>query len=105
MIRIEDKKYYRCDGVKPSKSRRIRRQQCKSRRVLRPVCARRPWCKIRRAKEGSMAASTALWSVVDVESFINEYYVAWSGTDEGRIMSYYAENVALQIPGALLEGK
>src|SRR5262245_15842390 len=52
-----------------------------------------------------MAASTALWSVVDVESFINEYYVAWSGTDEGRIMSYYAENVSLQIPGALLEGK
>jgi steroid delta-isomerase-like uncharacterized protein len=52
-----------------------------------------------------MAASTAPWSAVDVESFINEYYGAWSGTDEDRIMSYYAENVVLQIPGILMEGK
>jgi steroid delta-isomerase-like uncharacterized protein len=52
-----------------------------------------------------MTASTALRSVLDVESFINEYYDAWSGTDEDRIMSYYAENVALQIPGTLMEGK
>ncbi len=52
-----------------------------------------------------MAASTLLWSAVDVESFINEYYGAWSGTDEDLIMSYYAENVVLQIPGALMEGK
>ena len=52
-----------------------------------------------------MAASTAIWSVIDVESFINEYYGAWSGTDEDRILSYYADNVALQIPGALMEGK
>ena len=52
-----------------------------------------------------MAASTALWSAVDVESFIYEYYDAWSGTDEDRIMSYYAEDVVLQIPGTLMEGK
>lgn len=52
-----------------------------------------------------MAASTALDSVTDVQSFINEYFGAWQGTDEERIMSYYAENVALQIPGALMEGK
>jgi len=52
-----------------------------------------------------MAASTPLWSVVDVESFINEYYDAWSGTDEDLIMSYYAENVVLQIPGTLMQGK
>ena len=50
-------------------------------------------------------ASTALGSVVDVESFINEYFGAWQETDEERIMSYYAENVALQIPGTLVEGK
>src|SRR5215813_3336914 len=54
---------------------------------------------------GSMAASTAPWTVVDVESFIKEYYDAWGGTDEDRIMSYYAENVVLQIPGLLMEGK
>jgi PAS domain S-box-containing protein len=52
-----------------------------------------------------MAPSTALGSVFDVESFINEYYDAWGGTDEDRIMSYYAENVVLQIPGTLMEGK
>src|SRR5215471_6121 len=51
-----------------------------------------------------MAASPALWSAVDVEAFINEYYDAWGGTDEDRIMSYYAENVVLQIPGTLMEG-
>ncbi|HTK42543.1 MAG TPA: PAS domain-containing protein [Gemmatimonadales bacterium] len=52
-----------------------------------------------------MAASTALRSAFDVASFINEYYGAWGGTDEDRIMSYYAENVVLQIPGALMKGK
>ena len=52
-----------------------------------------------------MAASTSSWSVVEVELFITEYYGAWSGMDEDLIMSYYAENVVLQIPGTLLEGK
>ena len=52
-----------------------------------------------------MPDSTALWSVADVESFIHGYYDAWSGTDEDRIMSFYAEDVVLQIPGTLMEGK
>jgi PAS domain S-box-containing protein len=52
-----------------------------------------------------MAASTTLGAACDVESFINEYYGAWSGTDEDLIMSYYSENVVLQIPGTLMEGK
>ena len=34
-----------------------------------------------------------------------EYYAAWGGTDEDRIMSYYAENVTVQIPGSLMQGK
>src|SRR6185295_10320196 len=54
---------------------------------------------------GSMAASTAPWTVVEVESFIKEYYDAWGGTDEDRIMSYYADDVSLQIPGALMQGQ
>jgi PAS domain S-box-containing protein len=57
------------------------------------------------SKEGSMAASTALESAFNVESFIREYYNAWSGADEDHVMSYYAENVVLQIPGARMEGK
>ena len=52
-----------------------------------------------------MAASSTPESVFDVEAFIKEYYDAWSGTDLDRIMSYYSENVVLQIPGTLMEGK
>ena len=48
--------------------------------------------------------STALDSAFDVESFIDEYYDAWSGTDLDRIMSYYSDDVVLQIPGLLMEG-
>ena len=49
--------------------------------------------------------STAPDSAFDVESFIHEYYDAWSGTDLDRIMSYYSDDVVLQIPGLLMEGK
>ena len=52
-----------------------------------------------------MTASLELGAVADVASFINEYYDAWEGADEDRIMSYYADDVVLQIPGALMEGK
>jgi PAS domain S-box-containing protein len=52
-----------------------------------------------------MAASKAVESAFDVESFIHEYYDAWSGTDLDRIMSYYTDDVVLQIPGLLMEGK
>ena len=37
-------------------------------------------------------------------SFVVEYYAAWSGTDEDRIMSYYAENVTIQFPGSFMQG-
>jgi hypothetical protein len=56
-------------------------------------------------KEASKAASTGLAPGFDVESFIHEYYEAWGGTDLDRIMSYYSEDVVLQIPGLLMEGK
>ena len=52
-----------------------------------------------------MPVSPAIQSVFDVESFINEYYDAWSGTDLDRIMSYYAEDIVLQIPGLVMRGK
>ena len=51
-----------------------------------------------------MAASPALRTIVDVESFMVEYYAAWGGTDEDRIMSYYADDVTVQIPGSLMQG-
>src|SRR5262245_15677203 len=51
-----------------------------------------------------MATVTALRSLDDIESFMVEYYVAWGGTDEARIMSYYTENVTIQIPGSFMQG-
>src|SRR5262245_12163094 len=41
----------------------------------------------------------------DVESFIRDYYAAWQGTDEDRIMSFYSDDVTVQIPGFLMQGK
>jgi hypothetical protein len=52
-----------------------------------------------------MAVATALRSVVDIESFMVEYYAAWGGMDEDRIMSYYADDLTVQIPGSLMQGK
>src|SRR5262245_57123191 len=55
--------------------------------------------------ELAMATVTALRSLDDIESFMIEYYAAWGGTDEDRIMSYYAEDVTIQIPGSLMQGQ
>src|SRR5262245_43464103 len=52
-----------------------------------------------------MTVSTAIRSAADIESFINQYFGAWQGTDEDRIMSFYAENVTVQIPGILMQGR
>jgi steroid delta-isomerase-like uncharacterized protein len=50
-------------------------------------------------------ASDAIVSTTDVQAFIHEYFGAWQGIDEERIMSYYAEHVVLQLPGTLLNGR
>jgi steroid delta-isomerase-like uncharacterized protein len=50
-------------------------------------------------------ASHAVASVTEVEAFINEYFRAWQGTDEERILSYYSDDISLQIPGATMKGK
>jgi PAS domain S-box-containing protein len=52
-----------------------------------------------------MTVSGALQPVADIESFILDYYAAWGGTDEDRILSYHAENVTVQIPGTLMQGR
>ena len=52
-----------------------------------------------------MAASTALGSVTGVESFINEYFGVWQGTDEDHIMSYYADDVVIRLPGTQINEK
>jgi len=52
-----------------------------------------------------MAASSIIASDADVRAFIDEYFKAWEGTDENRILSYYAETVSLEIPGTVINGK
>ena len=52
-----------------------------------------------------MAVCTAIASVDDVRTFIDEYFEAWSGTDESLILSYYSENVSLELPGTVINGK
>src|SRR5689334_4716582 len=54
---------------------------------------------------GVMVASGIIASETDIRAFIDEYFKAWEGTDESRILSYYSENVWLEIPGAVMSGK
>jgi len=52
-----------------------------------------------------MATSAALVTDRDIRAFIDEYFEAWSGTDEALILSYYSDNVSLEIPGTVINGK
>ena len=41
----------------------------------------------------------------DVRAFIQEYFDAWKGTDEHKILAYYSDDVILHLPTGTLEGK
>lgn len=41
----------------------------------------------------------------DVRVFVQEYFDAWKGTDEDKILAYYADDVVLHLPTGTLEGK
>src|SRR5216683_1397533 len=41
----------------------------------------------------------------DVRAFIQEYFDAWKGTDEHKILAYYSDNVVIHLPTGTLEGK
>jgi steroid delta-isomerase-like uncharacterized protein len=38
-------------------------------------------------------------------NLIQEYFDSWKGTDEGRILAWYSDDVRLWLPTGLLEGK
>ena len=40
-----------------------------------------------------------------VRAFVQEYFDAWKGTDENRILAYYSDNVVIHIPTGTLTGK
>jgi len=52
-----------------------------------------------------MATSGSITSTDDVRAFIDEYFEAWRGTDENRILSYYSDTVLVEIPGMVIAGK
>ena len=39
-----------------------------------------------------MAAPSASWSGSEAQSFIDEYFLAWEGTDEDLILSFYTDD-------------
>jgi len=41
----------------------------------------------------------------NVRTFIQEYFDAWKGTDEDKILAYYSDDVVIHLPTGTLEGK
>jgi len=41
----------------------------------------------------------------DVRAFVQEYFDAWKGTDEDKILAYYSDDVVIQLPTGTLNGK
>ena len=52
-----------------------------------------------------MPATTVQAPPEVVRTFIQEYFDAWKGTDEDKILAYYADGVVIQLPTGTLEGK
>src|SRR5215472_14703396 len=52
-----------------------------------------------------MQASATQAASDDVRAFIQEYFDAWKGTDELRILSYYSEDITLDLPTGTLAGR
>jgi steroid delta-isomerase-like uncharacterized protein len=60
---------------------------------------------LRADKGGSMQATGMQAVPEDVRAFIQEYFDAWKGTDEHKILAYYSDDVVLHLPTGTLEGK
>ena len=52
-----------------------------------------------------MQASATQTTSDDVRNFVQEYFDAWKGTDEQKILDYFAEDVILDLPSGTLKGK
>jgi len=52
-----------------------------------------------------MQASAIQVASDDVRAFVQEYFNAWKGTDEQKILAYYSEDVMLDLPTGTLKGK
>jgi steroid delta-isomerase-like uncharacterized protein len=56
-------------------------------------------------KEAIMQVALAQVAPENVRAFIQEYFDAWKGTDEHKILAYYSDDVVLHLPTGILEGK
>ena len=52
-----------------------------------------------------MQAAAAQATPESVRMFIQEYFDAWKGADENRILAYYSDDVVLHLPTGTLKGK
>jgi len=52
-----------------------------------------------------MQATVTQAAPEDVRVFLEEYFDAWKGTDEDKILAYYSDDVVIQLPTGTLEGK
>jgi steroid delta-isomerase-like uncharacterized protein len=52
-----------------------------------------------------MPATATQGSPENVRAFVQEYFDAWKGTDESKILAYYADDVVIHLPTGILKGK
>ncbi len=58
-----------------------------------------------RREGASVQVAAAQAAPESVRAFIQEYFDAWKGTDEDKILAYYSDNVVIHLPTGTLEGK
>jgi steroid delta-isomerase-like uncharacterized protein len=76
-------------------------RQCHSEGPTKPVVEHPPV-----VSKGENVQATATQAAPEqVRAFVQEYFDAWKGTDEDRILAYYSDDVAIQLPTGRLEGK
>ena len=52
-----------------------------------------------------MQATVTQAAPEEVRAFVQEYFDAWKGTDEHKILAHYSDDVVIQLPTGRLEGK
>jgi len=52
-----------------------------------------------------MQVAAAQAAPESVHAFIQQYFDAWKGIEEDKILAYYSDDVAMHLPTGTLEGK
>src|SRR5436305_5350791 len=63
-------------------------------------------CSNHSIENGAYMLTTVVQAAPEVvRAFLDEYFDAWEGTDEQKILAYYSDDVTIQLPTGTLEGK